>query len=139
MIGRREVRSHNSWLHNTPRFRDGKRRHRALVNPADAQGIPDGRTVRVVSATGAIEVPIELSEDVPPGTIAVPHGWGHAGAGWQIANAAGGANVNELTSAKPEDLERLSGMAHLNGVPVRLEKVRARPAPRAAAAVGRIG
>jgi formate dehydrogenase len=138
MIGRREVRSHNSWLHNTPRFRDGTRRHRALVNPADAAaiGVADGATVRVVSARGAIELPIELSDDVAPGTIAVPHGWGHRAAGWQTANAAGGANVNELTSAAPDDLEKLSGMAHLNGVPVRLEKVPARRRTRQPAAVG---
>jgi formate dehydrogenase len=136
MIGRREVRSHNSWLHNTPRFRDGTRRHRALVNPADAGGAADGDTVRIVSGSGSIEMPIELSPDVPPGTIAVPHGWGHRDAGWLTANAAGGANVNELTSANPRDMEQLSGMAHLNGVPVRLETVPARPRPQHVAAVG---
>lgn len=140
MIGRREVRSHNSWMHNTPRFRDGTRRHRALVNRVDAlsAGVADGETVRIVSAEGSIEVPVEFSDDLAPGTVAVPHGWGHAGGGWQTANAAGGANVNQLTSARPEDLEQLSGMAHLNGLPVRLEKVpvrpRSRPRPRAAAA-----
>jgi anaerobic selenocysteine-containing dehydrogenase len=132
MIGRREVRSHNSWMHNTPRFRDGARRHRALVSRVDAlsAGVADGETVRIVSAEGSIEVPVECSDDLAPGTVAVPHGWGHAGAGWQTANAAGGANVNELTSARPEDLEQLSGMAHLNGVPVRLEKVTVHPRPR---------
>ncbi len=131
MIGRREVRSHNSWMHNTPRFRDGARRHRALVNADDAHaaGIADGETVRIVSGYGSIELPAEFSDDLAPGTVAVPHGWGHAGAGWQTANAAGGANVNELTSPRPQDLEQLSGMAHLNGVPVRLERVRRRPAP----------
>ncbi len=135
MIGRREVRSHNSWLHNTPRFQDGARQQRALVNPADAQasGVAAGQPVRIVSASGAIELPVELTEDVASGTIAVPHGWGHRRGGWQTANAAGGANVNELTSARPEDLERLSGMAHLNGVAVRLEKV---PARRPAAVAG---
>ena len=138
MIGRREVRSHNSWLHNTPRFQDSARRHRALVNPIDASnvGAADGATVRVVSARGAIELPIELSDDVAPGTIAVPHGWGHRDAGWHTANAAGGANVNELTSSAPDDMEKLSGMAHLNGVPVRLEKVSARRRARQPAAVG---
>lgn len=138
LIGRREVRSHNSWMHNTPRFADGARRHRALVNPADARalGITDGDPVRIVSRAGAIETPAEVTDDLAPGTIAVPHGWGHRDAGWQTANSAGGANVNELTSARPEDLEQLSGMAHLNGVAVRLEKVRtpSRPRPRAGAA-----
>ncbi len=123
MIGRREVRSHNSWLHNNPKFRDPSRRQRALVNPADAAalGLAAGDSVRVVSARGAIEVPAEITGDVGPGTVAVPHGWGHRDAGWTIANAAGGANVNEITSPSVDDLEQLSGMAHLNGVPVRLE------------------
>ena len=126
LIGRREVRSHNSWLHNTPRFRDPARRHRALVNADDAAaaGLADGDLVRVVSAHGSIEIPAELTSDLAPGTIAVPHGWGHRQAGWTTANAAGGANVNELTSSAPGGLEQLSGMAHLNGVPVRLEPVR---------------
>jgi formate dehydrogenase len=136
MIGRREVRSHNSWLHNTPKFRDGTRRHRALVNPRDAGGAADGELIRIVSKNGTIELPVELSDDVAPGTIAVPHGWGHRGGGWQTANAAGGANVNEITSPRPDDLEQLSGMAHLNGVPVRLENVPAQRRAKHAAAVG---
>jgi formate dehydrogenase len=57
-----------------------------------------------------------------PGTVAVPHGWGHRG-GWRLANDAGGVNVNALASGAPEDLERLAGMAFLNGIPVRLEPV----------------
>jgi formate dehydrogenase len=132
MIGRREVRSHNSWMHNTPRFRDGARPQRALVSRSDAlaAGVVDGETVRIVSASGSIALPIEVTDDLAPGTVAVPHGWGHGGAGWETANAAGGANVNELTSGRPEDLEQLSGMAHLNGVAVRLEKVTTRPRPR---------
>jgi hypothetical protein len=55
-----------------------------------------------------------------PGTVALPHGWGHKG-GWQLANEHAGANVNLLASAEPEDLERLAGMAFLNGIPVRIE------------------
>jgi formate dehydrogenase len=93
--------------------------------------------VRVVSANGAIELPTELTDDVTAGTIAVPHGWGHRAAGWQTANAAGGANVNELLSARPEELEQLSGMAHLTGVPVRLEKVSVASEAREAAAASR--
>ena len=56
--------------------------------------------------------------------MAVPHGWGHRG-GWKLANAAGGVNVNALASSDPDDLERLAGMAHLNGIPIRLERVAA--------------
>jgi len=65
-----------------------------------------------------------LTDEVMAGTIAVPHGWGHDG-GWQMANAAGGANTNVLASSEPEDLERLAGMAHLNGIAVRVELVAA--------------
>jgi formate dehydrogenase len=112
-------------MHNNPRFRDGERRQHALVNEADAlaAGISGPGPARIVSASGDIVIDIEFSTDVPPGTVAVPHGWGHREAGWTVANAAAGANVNELTSSRTEDLERVSGMAHLTGVPVRLEPV----------------
>ena len=127
LIGKRDVRSHNSWMHNTPKHRDARRRQRGLVNPKDAAtlGITDGDPVRIISATGSGVIPVQFSDEVAPGTFAVPHGWGHHDAGWRIANAAGGMNVNAITSAKPADLEPLSGMSHLNGVPVRLEPVRA--------------
>jgi hypothetical protein len=54
-----------------------------------------------------------------PGTVALPHGWGHRG-GWRLANQQPGANVNLLSSSDPDDLEPLAGMAHLNGIPVRV-------------------
>jgi len=125
MIGRREVRSHNSWMHNNPKFRDTSRRQRALVNREDAAaaGLADGDEVRVISSSGEIVLPAEFTDDLAPGVVAVPHGWGHRDAGWTIANGAAGVNVNEITSAAPADMEQLSGMAHLNGVPVRIEAV----------------
>jgi formate dehydrogenase len=124
LIGKRDVRSQNSWMHNTPKHRDERRRQRALISPKDAAelGVEDGGLVRVVAAKGAIEVPVTVTDEVGTGTIAVPHGWGHRDAGWQIANAAGGVNVNEITPATAADLEPFSGMAHLNGIPVRLER-----------------
>ena len=127
LIGKRDVRSQNSWMHNTPKHRDPRRRQRALVNPKDAAvlGIDDGESVRITSATGTGVVPVAITDDVAPGTVAVPHGWGHHDAGWKTANEAGGMNVNTITSARPADLEPLSGMAHLNAVPVRLEPVQA--------------
>ena len=125
LIGKRDVRSQNSWMHNTPKHRDPRRRQRGLLNPKDAAalGIDDGGPVRIVSATGTGVVPVSISDEVAPGTVAVPHGWGHHDAGWRTANEAGGMNVNTVTSARPADLEPLSGMAHLNAVPVRLEPV----------------
>ncbi|HJR88606.1 MAG TPA: molybdopterin dinucleotide binding domain-containing protein, partial [Aeromicrobium sp.] len=123
LIGKRDVRSQNSWMHNTPKHRDAQRRQRALISPKDAAelGIDDGDSVRIISVDGVLEVPVHVTDDVGTGTIAVPHGWGHRGGGWTVANAAGGVNINEITPASAATLEPLSGMAHLNGIPVRLE------------------
>jgi formate dehydrogenase len=82
----------------------------------------DGARGRIVSAVGEIETAALLTDEMMAGTIAVPHGWGHRG-GWRRANRAGGPNVNLLASSAPVDLERLAGMAHLNGIPVRIEAV----------------
>jgi anaerobic selenocysteine-containing dehydrogenase len=139
LIGMRELRSENSWMHNAPLLLRGGRRHRARMHPEDASklGLAEGDAVRLVSRHGAIELPVTLTEDLKQGVVAVPHGWGHKGTGgWRRANAAahgGGANVNQLMSSAPEDLERLAGMAVLNGVPVRAEAVAA-PAPAVAEA-----
>ena len=124
LIGLRELRSHNSWMHNSEKLMAGDRVHRARINPADAAaaGIGDGDRVRIRSSHGEIEIEARVTDEVISGTVAVPHGWGHDG-GWETANAAGGANVNLLMSSRPEDLERLAGMAHLNGVPVRIAPV----------------
>jgi formate dehydrogenase len=124
LIGLRELRSHNSWMHNAPLLMRGGRTHAARIHPNDAErlGIADGDRCRIASAHGSIEIEATLTDEVKPGTVAVPHGWGHTG-GWQVANAAGGANVNVLASSDPEDLERLAGMAHLNGIAIRVAPV----------------
>lgn len=132
LIGLRELRSHNSWMHNAPKLMAGAARsHAARVHPSDAAalGVVDGDDLRIVSKDGAIVVAVRVTDEVTPGVVAVPHGWGHHG-GWQVANGAGGANVNVLAGSAPEDLEPLAGMAFLNGIRVRLEAV----APGAAAA-----
>jgi formate dehydrogenase len=124
LIGLRELRSHNSWMHNVPKLMAADRTHAARVHPDDAAagGIADGALCRVVSASGSIELPAKLTDEVSRGTVAIPHGWGHRGE-WLRANAAGGVNVNKLASSEPGDLERLAGMALLNGIAVRLESV----------------
>ena len=139
LIGMRELRSENSWMHNAPLLLRGGLTHTARMHPEDAAelGIAEGDAVRLSSPTGAgIELPATLTDDLKRGVTAVPHGWGHKGTGrWRKANAAGGVNVNRLMSTDPADLERLAGMAHLNGVPIRAERVSgARPEPRSAAA-----
>jgi formate dehydrogenase len=133
LIGLRELRSHNSWMHNSQLLMRGDREHAARINPADAAaaGIEDGASCRITSPHGAIELTARLTDEVGRGTVAVPHGWGHRG-GWRTAVAAGGANVNLLASSEPSDLERLAGMAFLNGIPVRLEAVTQSAEPAAA-------
>ncbi|MEA2438794.1 MAG: hypothetical protein QOH76_218 [Thermoleophilaceae bacterium] len=124
LIGLRELRSHNSWMHNSPLLMRGGRTHAARVHPDDAAacGLEDGGQVCISSKSGSIELAVKVTDEMTPGTVAVPHGWGHRG-GWRLANGAGGTNVNALASGAPEDLERLAGMAFLNGIPVRLEPV----------------
>ncbi|WP_020106399.1 molybdopterin-dependent oxidoreductase [Nocardia sp. 348MFTsu5.1] len=124
MIGRREPRSENSWMHNSELLMRGERSHQALMNIRDAAvlDIFDGDRIGVTSPYGTIEIGVRTTEDIMAGVIAIPHGWGHRGTGgWQVANRAGGANVNRLTSSSPEDIEAISGMAWLTGVPVRVE------------------
>jgi len=124
LIGLRELRSHNSWMHNSPLLMRGGRVHALRVNPRDAeeQGLADGGEARLASKSGAVVVPVKVTDEMTPGTVALPHGWGHRG-GWSVANDAGGVNVNLLASSDPADLEPLAGMAFLNGIPVRLEPV----------------
>jgi anaerobic selenocysteine-containing dehydrogenase len=123
LIGMREARSENSWMHNAPLLMRGERTQHARmhVDDAAAANIVDGDIVRIASAHGEIELPVIVTKDIVSGVVAVPHGWGHKGtAGWQVANGAGGANVNRLMSSAPEDIERLAGMARLTGVPIRI-------------------
>jgi anaerobic selenocysteine-containing dehydrogenase len=133
LIGKREPRSENSWMHNSPSLtgpllKKGDAVGRAVMHAEDAAelAIADGDLVSVVSPYGEIAVPVTLTFDIVRGTIAVPHGWGHKGTGgWQLANRAGGANVNLLTSSDPRDVESLAGMSWLSGIPVRVRPIAA--------------
>lgn len=130
LIGMREVRSQNSWLHNVPRLIRGRPQGDLRINPADAclAGVQTGDMVRVNSPTGTVTVQALVTDEVVPGVVALPHGWGHHG-GWATANSAGGANSNALTSCRDEDVEPLAGMTRTNGVPVRIERVLPDPPP----------
>jgi anaerobic selenocysteine-containing dehydrogenase len=120
LIGRRHVRSNNSWMHNYHRLVKGKPRHQLLMNPADlaSRGLVDGQRVSVRSRVGSIEVEVAASDEVMAGVVSLPHGWGHARPGVQmdIARAQPGASANDLTDER--QLDALSGNAVLNGVPV---------------------
>lgn len=130
LIGMRELRSHNSWMHNAPLLMRGGRTHALRMNPDDARdaGIADRDLARISSEAGAVEAPVKVTDEMTRGTVALPHGWGHNG-GWKLANEAGGVNVNLLAPSGADALERLAGMAHLNGIPVRVEAVVLQPAP----------
>ncbi|MNQ99160.1 Assimilatory nitrate reductase catalytic subunit [compost metagenome] len=122
MIGRRHVRSNNSWMHNYHRLVKGKPRHQLLMHPDDlhSRGLVDGQRVRVSSRVGMIEVEVAASSDMMPGVVSLPHGWGHARPGVQmeIARAQPGASANDLTDERHFDA--VSGNAALNGVPVQV-------------------
>lgn len=127
LIGRRHVRSNNSWLHNSHRLLKGPDRCTAMIHPDDAgaRDIEDGDQVRVASRVGAVELAAEVSEDVMPGVISIPHGFGHGREGVRLSVAAEkpGVSINDLTD--PEAVEPLSGNAVLNGTPVTVEPVEA--------------
>lgn len=120
LIGRRHLRSNNSWLHNSERLVKGAERCSLLMHPADAlaRGLLDGQTVCLRSAQGALQVPLVLSEEMRPGVVSLPHGWGHGRPGVRLSVAAAhpGASVNDLTD--PARVDLLSGNAAVNGVPV---------------------
>ncbi len=132
LIGRRHLRSNNSWLHNVPAMVKGRDRCTALMHPADARerGLTDGEPVTVSSPTGSIVVTLEVSEEIRAGTVAIPHGWGHRepGVGWQVAAALPGANVNLLHD--PALVDPLSGTSAVNNTWVRVQRSAGGATPR---------
>ncbi len=125
LIGRRHLRSNNSWLHNVPALTGGTNRCTLRMHPADAEraGLADGATARVKGEAGEVEVPVEVTEAMRPGVVSLPHGWGHDRPGTRqtVAAREPGANVNRLLDGAR--LDPLSGTAALNGVPVQVTAV----------------
>jgi anaerobic selenocysteine-containing dehydrogenase len=125
VVGRRDMRSNNSWMHNLPTLAKGPERCTALLHPEDAAraGVRAGDRVRLQGAGGrAIELPAQLSDEMMPGVVSVPHGWGHDLPGTRLGLAAQrpGANLNALLDDALRD--PLSGTSVLNGVPVSLAR-----------------
>ena len=120
LIGRRHVRSNNSWMHNSQRLVKGKPRWHLLMHPEDmaSRGIEDQSSVTIRSRVGSVETTVSSSEEVMKGVVCLPHGWGHKrdGVKLQVASQQGGVSMNDLTDDKFVDA--LSGNAALNGVPV---------------------
>jgi anaerobic selenocysteine-containing dehydrogenase len=122
LIGRRHLRSNNSWMHNVPSLAKGRERCTLLVHPDDAArfGLTDGGRARVRSRVGEVVAPVVVSDEMMPGVVSLPHGFGHdaPGARLSVASARAGVNSNELTDEAGVD--PLSGNAILNGIPVTL-------------------
>lgn len=125
LVGRRQLRSNNSWMHNLPKLMAGKPRCTLLVHPDDARriGVIDGGIVRVTSRVGTLEAPVELDDGIMPGVVSLPHGFGHHrdGTGQRIAHEHAGVSINDLTDEQRVD--PVSGVAAFSGVPVRVEAV----------------
>jgi anaerobic selenocysteine-containing dehydrogenase len=120
LVGRRDLRSNNSWMHNIEAMVKGRNRCTVQVNPADAArlGLTHGALARVESAAGALQVETEVTDSIREGVVSIPHGWGHDRPGTRtgIASEHAGVNSNLLTDEGPMD--PLSGTSVLNGIPV---------------------
>jgi anaerobic selenocysteine-containing dehydrogenase len=122
LIGRRHVRDNNSWMHNHHRLMKGKPRCQLLMNPDDVEkeGWKPGMWVTIKSRVGSIEAELAASDEMMPGVVSLPHGYGHGQAGTrgQIASRHAGISCNDITDEQYVD--QLSGNAAVNGVSVRL-------------------
>ncbi|MFF0163458.1 molybdopterin oxidoreductase family protein [Streptomyces sp. NPDC005263] len=122
LVGRRHLRSNNSWMHNIPALTGGTNRCTLHIHPEDAErlGVRDGSAVRVKGAGGEVTAPAEVTDSVRPGVVSLPHGWGHDRPGTRLGHAATdpGVNVNQLLDGTL--LDPLSGNAVLNGIPVKV-------------------
>ncbi|WP_344829278.1 molybdopterin oxidoreductase family protein [Actinocorallia longicatena] len=122
LIGRRHLRSNNSWMHNISSLVGGSNQCTLRVHPDDAAklGVGDGQQVRVTSRAGEVEVPLECNDEMMPGVVSLPHGWGHGRNGSRTRVAAQNAGVSVNTLTDEQEIDPLSGNAVFNGVPVRL-------------------
>jgi anaerobic selenocysteine-containing dehydrogenase len=120
LVGRRDLRSNNSWLHNVEVLVKGRERCTMQVHPVDADrlGLVDGEAAAVTSRAGMIEVPVSVTDDIAPGVVSIPYGWGHdqPDTRLSVASRRPGVNVNTLTDGSI--IDPLSGNAVLNGIPV---------------------
>jgi anaerobic selenocysteine-containing dehydrogenase len=118
LIGRRHLRSNNSWMHNVGVLVKGKPRCTLQVHPDDATRLGLNGSAKVSSRAGAVIVPVEVTDAVMPGVVSLPHGWGHDMAGVRTEVARANAGVNSNVLADEDLMDPLSGNAVLNGIPV---------------------
>ena len=128
LIGRRQKRSHNSWMHNQPLL-DQPAANNALMHPHDAEprGIEDGARIEVASSQGSIELEVQLTTDVMPGVVVVPHGWGSRTDMLSRASALGGADINRVIPGGSAHVEPVSGQVIMVGHAVHVRRVDATP------------
>jgi anaerobic selenocysteine-containing dehydrogenase len=123
LIGRRDLRSSNSWMHNIEALVSGRERCVLLVHPSDAEraGVKDGETAILESRVYRGTVPVHVTDDMMQGVVSLPHGWGHRDvARWQkVAAARAGVSVNDWTD--DGSVEAVVGQSILNGIPVQLK------------------
>jgi anaerobic selenocysteine-containing dehydrogenase len=127
LIGRRDLRSNNSWMHNVDVLVKGRPRCTLHVHPDDAArlGLADGVPASVASRTGSVTVPVEVTDAIRPGVVSIPHGWGHDLDGVELGVARRHAGVNSNVLADDTLFDPLSGTAVLNGIPVTVAPVSA--------------
>lgn len=123
LITHRDIRSLNSWLHNVPRLVRSQHPE-LLMHPGDAArlGLSDGEVVDLSTGAATVTVRIAITEDMRPGTVSYPHGWGHHG-GWRHANAQGGSNINWLLPIGERAVEAISGTTIMDGLEVSIRKL----------------
>jgi anaerobic selenocysteine-containing dehydrogenase len=124
LIGRRDLRSNNSWMHNVPNLVRGDVRCTMLMHPSDATrlALDDGDTACVRSRVGVVLIPVEVTDAIMPGVVSIPHGWGHDAEGTRMRVARDHAGVNTNLLADEAQMDPLSGNAVLNGIPVTVER-----------------
>jgi anaerobic selenocysteine-containing dehydrogenase len=120
LVGRRHLRSNNSWMHNVRVLVTGKPRCTLQIHPDDAASLAlvDGGAASVRSRVGSVVVPVEVTTDIRPGVVSLPHGWGHGVPGTKLRVAAEHAGVNSNVLSDDRSMDPLSGTSVLNGIPV---------------------
>jgi anaerobic selenocysteine-containing dehydrogenase len=131
LVGRRQLRSNNSWMHNLDLLVRGKERCTLHVHPDDAGrlGLADGEPARVSGRAGEVHVPVEVTDAVMPGVVSMPHGWGHDADGSEMAVAAAHAGANSNLLSDETVVEPLTGNAVFNGIPVEVTAAAASTTP----------
>ncbi|MEJ7602160.1 MAG: molybdopterin oxidoreductase family protein [Kofleriaceae bacterium] len=124
LIGRRHLRSNNSWMHNSERLVKGPPRCTLLIHPDDAseRGLETGGQATISTRTGEITLPVEITDEMMPGVVSIPHGWGHGRPGVRlaVAGAHAGESMNDILD--PTLIDQLSGTSALTGQPVEVER-----------------